>query len=73
MGQDQSSEPLFASIARDQLSYCAEVSPVERIMVRIDEAGNLLIKGRRADIETLVRLLRQQGLAIMPPRISFCG
>lgn len=67
------SKPLFASISRDELPYCCEVVPIERLMVRVDTRGSVLIKGQRAEIEALLALLRSRGLEGELRYISFCG
>lgn len=66
-------EPLFAPIQRDELAYCIEVAPIERLLVRIDDTGKLVIKGQRAEIEVLLILLRKQGLIGELRYLSFCG
>lgn len=67
------SDVLFAPIARDHVPYCVEVAPIERLMVRIDLDGVVLIKGQRAEIEALLALLRRQGLVGKLKYFSFCG
>ncbi len=67
------SEALFVPISRDHVPYCIEVAPLERLMVRIDLNGVVLIKGQRAEIEELLPLLRRQGLLGKLNYFSFCG
>jgi hypothetical protein len=67
------SDPLFAPIARGDVPYCVEVAPLERLMVRIDLDGVVLIKGQRVEIEALLALLRKQGLLGEIKYFSFCG
>ncbi len=66
-------ELLFAPVPRDDMPYCVDVVPIERLMVRVDEHGTLLIKGQRSEIEALLLLLRRQGLAGELRYLSFCG
>ncbi|MBV9789248.1 MAG: hypothetical protein JOZ51_13785 [Chloroflexi bacterium] len=67
------SEPLFEPIERQTLPYCTDVEPIERLMVRIAADGKIVIKGQRSEIEALIRLLDQQGIAGKLNYLSFCG
>lgn len=66
-------EPLFEPLPRESLPYCVEVTPIERLMVRIDASGKILIKGQRAEIEALLALLKHQGVIGELHYLSFCG
>lgn len=64
---------LFERIDRNHLSYCSEVAPIARLMVRVDVDGRLLIKGRREEIEALIATLRERGVQLDLKYLSFCG
>ncbi len=66
-------QPIFEQLPREDLPYCVEVTPIERLMVRIDASGKLLIKGQRAEIEALLALLKRQGVIGELHYLSFCG
>lgn len=66
-------KPLFEPLPRDIMEYCVDVTPVQRLMVRIDASGKLLIKGQRAEIEALLALLSEQGVTGELSYLSFCG
>lgn len=70
---DHPREPLFAPVPRANLSYCAEIAPIARLMVRVDPQGRLLMKGRREEIEALISALEAQGVIATLDYLSFCG
>lgn len=67
------SEPLFTPVPRDELPYCVEIAPIERLMIRIDAHGNIVIKGQRAEIEALLQALHDRGVTGKLNYLSFCG
>lgn len=69
----ETSGPLFEPVNRAGLRYCVEVAAQQRLMVRIDAEGRLLIKGRREEIEALIVALRDQGVVATLEYLSFCG
>jgi hypothetical protein len=69
----EDSNALFPPVPRANVPYCVEVAPIERLMVRVDARGNVLIKGQRAEIEALLPLLCRQGLIGKLKYLSFCG
>jgi len=69
----EDSNVLFPTVRRGDVSYCLDVAPIQRLMVRVDALGNVLIKGQRDEIEALLPLLRRHGLIGSLKYISFCG
>lgn len=66
-------EPLFVVPQRASLTYCAEIAPIPRLMVRVSHAGTVFIRGQRAEIDRLIDQLRAQGVEFDLKYLSLCG
>lgn len=66
-------ESLFVVPPRDTLTYCAEIAPIPRLMIRVSPAGTIFIRGQRAEIDRLIDQLRAQGVAFDLEYLSLCG
>jgi len=73
MANTTAEEPLFVLPSRDTVTYCAEIAPIPRLMVRVSRAGTIFIRGQRAEIDQLIAQLRAQGVEFELEYLSLCG